>query len=102
MKRNEKIKVFYKDGKIGIPCVHFHYLGADVWIESSKSKDFLRRCFCVFRAERHARIVLRHLREIQQITEDINKSGWSASCSPYCSLGMRWKESRTGCPTFLS
>ena len=27
---------------------------------------------------------------------------WSASCSPYCSLGMRWKESRTGCPTFLS
>ena len=27
---------------------------------------------------------------------------WSASCSPYCSLGMRWKESRTGCPAFLS
>ena len=26
----------------------------------------------------------------------------STSCSPYCSLGMRWKESRTGCPTFLS
>jgi hypothetical protein len=77
MKRNEKTKVFYKDGQIGIPCVHFHYLGADVWIESSKSKDFLRRCFCVFRAERHARIVLRHLREIQQITEDINKSGWA-------------------------
>ena len=27
---------------------------------------------------------------------------WSASCSPYCSLGMRRKGSRTGCPTFLS
>ena len=27
---------------------------------------------------------------------------WSASCSPYCSLGTRWKESRTGCPAFLS
>ena len=27
---------------------------------------------------------------------------WSASCSPHCSLGKRWKESRTGCPTFLS
>ena len=25
----------------------------------------------------------------------------SANCSPYCSLGMRWKESWTGCPTFL-
>src|SRR5699024_8546751 len=27
---------------------------------------------------------------------------WSASCSPYCSLGTRWRESRTGCPAFLS
>src|SRR5699024_10012214 len=26
----------------------------------------------------------------------------SASCSPYCSLGTRWRESRTGCPAFLS
>src|SRR5699024_3417259 len=26
----------------------------------------------------------------------------SASCSSYCSLGTRWKESRTGCPAFLS
>ena len=30
------------------------------------------------------------------------RSDRSASCSPYCSLGKRWKESRTGCPTFLS
>src|SRR5699024_9541376 len=27
---------------------------------------------------------------------------WSASCSPCCSLGTRWRESRTGCPAFLS
>ena len=27
---------------------------------------------------------------------------WSASCSSYCSLGTRWRESRTGCPAFLS
>jgi len=27
---------------------------------------------------------------------------WLASCSPYCSLGKRWKESRTGGPAFLS
>ena len=26
----------------------------------------------------------------------------SASCSSYCSLGTRWKESRTGCSAFLS
>lgn len=26
----------------------------------------------------------------------------SASCSSYCSLGTRWRESRTGCPAFLS
>ena len=30
------------------------------------------------------------------------RSDRSASCSPYCSLGTRWKESRTGCPAFLS
>ena len=30
------------------------------------------------------------------------RRNWSASCSPYCSLGTRWKESRTGCPAFLS
>ena len=30
------------------------------------------------------------------------RSTWSASCSPYCSLGKRWKESRTGSPAFLS
>ena len=30
------------------------------------------------------------------------RSIWSASCSPYCSLGTRWKESQTGCPAFLS
>ena len=30
------------------------------------------------------------------------RSDRSASCSPYCSLGMRRKESRTGCPAFLS
>ena len=27
---------------------------------------------------------------------------WSASCSSHCSLGTRWRESRTGCPAFLS
>ena len=26
----------------------------------------------------------------------------SASCSSHCSLGTRWRESRTGCPAFLS
>ena len=30
------------------------------------------------------------------------RSDWSASCSSYCSLGTRWRESRTGCPAFLS
>ena len=30
------------------------------------------------------------------------RSDRSASCSPYCSLGMRRKESRTGYPAFLS
>ena len=27
---------------------------------------------------------------------------WLASCSSYCSLGTRWKGSRTGCPASLS
>lgn len=30
------------------------------------------------------------------------RSDWSASCSSHCSLGTRWRESRTGCPAFLS
>ena len=30
------------------------------------------------------------------------RSDWSASCSSYCSLGTRWKGSRTGCPASLS
>lgn len=30
------------------------------------------------------------------------RSEWSASFSSHCSLGTRWRESRTGCSAFLS